>query len=50
MLWYYDYYVAQGTGAFAKVKRIVHLHAAHCLDILRQKLMCHPDAGLPGQL
>lgn len=50
MHWNYDYYVAQGTGTFENSKRIVHLHATHCLDILRQKLMCIPDVGVLGQL
>jgi hypothetical protein len=50
MHWDYDYYVAQGTGAFANFKRIVRLHATHCLDILRQKLICNPDVGVLGQL
>ncbi len=29
---------------------IVRVHTTHCLDILRQVLMCNPDVGVLGQV
>jgi hypothetical protein len=29
---------------------IVQIHTTHCLDILRQVLMCNPDVGVLGQV
>ena len=29
---------------------IVQVHATHCLDMLRQVLMCNPDVGVLGQV
>lgn len=45
-----DYYRAQGTGAFVNDEYIVRHHVSHCLDIIRQQLMCTPDTGLLGQV
>jgi hypothetical protein len=28
----------------------VQVHTTHCLDILRQVLMCNPDVGVLGQV
>ncbi|KAL2871651.1 oxidase ustYa family protein [Aspergillus lucknowensis] len=46
----YDYYRAQGAGAFANDEFIVRKHVSHCLDILRQQLMCTIDIGVLGQV
>jgi hypothetical protein len=46
----YDYYHAQGEGAFKNKDNIVRLHVSHCLDILRQQLMCTVDTGVLGQV
>lgn len=46
----YDYYHAQGHGAFKNGDHIVRFHVTHCLDIIRQQLMCMPDTGLLGQI
>jgi hypothetical protein len=27
-----------------------HIPAAHCLDVIRQQLMCQPDTGILGQV
>lgn len=48
--WNYDYYVAQKKGAFSNSEYIVQIHTTHCLDILRQVLMCNPDVGVLGQV
>ncbi|KAL4948031.1 hypothetical protein BDW69DRAFT_203833 [Aspergillus filifer] len=46
----YDYYHAQGTGAFKNDDYVVRRHVSHCLDILRQQLMCTIDVGVLGQV
>jgi hypothetical protein len=45
-----DYYRSQGKGAFINEDMIVRHHVSHCLDIIRQQLMCTPDTGLLGQV
>lgn len=45
-----DYYRAKGTGAFLNEEHIVKAHVSHCLDIIRQQLMCMPDTGVLGQV
>ncbi|KAE8454357.1 hypothetical protein EG329_005282 [Mollisiaceae sp. DMI_Dod_QoI] len=50
-LWYnYDYYHALGQGAFKNEEFIVRKHVSHCVDILRQQLMCTVDVGVLGQV
>ncbi|KAL3488371.1 hypothetical protein BJX62DRAFT_179584 [Aspergillus germanicus] len=46
----YEYYHAQGKGAFRNDDFIVRKHVSHCLDILRQQLMCTIDKGVLGQV
>ncbi|KAL5358083.1 hypothetical protein BJX96DRAFT_182665 [Aspergillus floccosus] len=46
----YDYYHAKGEGAFVNDDYIVRKHVSHCLDILRQQLMCTVDVGVLGQI
>lgn len=48
--WNYDYYLAKGEGPFVNSEYIVQIHATHCLDMLRQVLMCNPDVGVLGQV
>jgi hypothetical protein len=48
--WNYDYYKAKKEGAFVNSEYIVRVHTTHCLDILRQVLMCNPDVGVLGQV
>lgn len=48
--WNYDYYLAKGEGPFVNSEYIVRIHATHCLDMLRQVLMCSPDVGVLGQV
>lgn len=48
--WNYDYYKALGEGAFVNSEYIVRVHTTHCLDIIRQVLMCNPDVGVLGQV
>lgn len=50
-LWYnYDYYHDLGAGAFKNEDYIVKFHVSHCLDIVRQQLMCTVDVGVLGQV
>lgn len=50
-LWYnYEYYHDLGQGAFKNEEFIVKYHVSHCLDILRQQLMCAVDVGMLGQV
>ncbi|KAF2640645.1 hypothetical protein P280DRAFT_369227, partial [Massarina eburnea CBS 473.64] len=48
--WNYKYYQQQGKGAFSNSEYIVRYHVTHCLDILRQQLMCVTDVGVLGQI
>jgi hypothetical protein len=45
-----DYYRSQGKGAFVNNEMIVRHHVSHCLDMIRQQLMCFPDTGIMGQV
>ncbi|ETN46997.1 uncharacterized protein HMPREF1541_01187 [Cyphellophora europaea CBS 101466] len=46
----FDYYKALGEGAFKNDDMIVEKHVTHCLDILRQQLMCRADFSVFGQV
>lgn len=46
--WNFDYYLALGEGPFKNTERILQSHVGHCLDILRQVIMCQPDTGVFG--
>lgn len=46
----YEHYHALGEGAFQNSDHIVRYHVSHCLDILRQQLMCAVDTGIFGQI
>jgi len=48
--WNYDYYHSLGKGAFKNDDNILRLHVTHCLDIIRQQLMCTVDVGVLGQV
>ena len=48
--WDYDYYHALGEGAFSNDDQVLRIHTSHCLDILRQQLMCTTDIGVLGQV
>ncbi|SMR64022.1 unnamed protein product [Zymoseptoria tritici ST99CH_3D1] len=45
-----DYYRDLGTGAFQNEPHIVQKHVSHCLDVIRQQLMCTVDIGVLGQV
>lgn len=45
-----DYYRSKGTGAFVNDDHIVQKHVSHCMDIIRQQLMCTVDIGVLGQV
>ena len=49
LYWNYDYYAAQGNGAFSNDPSLLKVHVNHCVDILRQVIMCQPDTGVLGQ-
>ncbi|KAF2397623.1 hypothetical protein EJ06DRAFT_584040 [Trichodelitschia bisporula] len=44
------YYHDRGEGAFKNEEHIVKFHVTHCLDIIRQQLMCTVDVGVLGQV
>lgn len=48
--WNYKYYLARKEGAFVNSEYILRVHTTHCLDIIRQVLMCNPDVGVLGQV
>ncbi|KAK3935324.1 hypothetical protein QBC46DRAFT_422863 [Diplogelasinospora grovesii] len=43
-------YKALGTHAFKNDDHILQLHVSHCLDTVRQVLMCNADTGVLGQV
>lgn len=49
-VWDVDYYRQKGKGAFTNEDHIVRKHVSHCIDILRQQLMCQADVGVFGQV
>ncbi|KAN0089609.1 protein of unknown function (DUF3328) domain containing protein [Hyaloscypha variabilis] len=44
--WNHDYYSKLGEKEFANEDYIVRMHADHCLDALREQLMCTADIGV----
>ncbi|KAG9233624.1 hypothetical protein BJ875DRAFT_463674 [Amylocarpus encephaloides] len=46
----YDYYQEKQESAFLNGEPILRLHITHCLDILRQQLMCTVDFGVLGRV
>ncbi|KAL1594458.1 hypothetical protein SLS60_010218 [Paraconiothyrium brasiliense] len=50
LAWNFAYYQAQGLGPFSNDPEILKYHVTHCLDILRQQLMCTVDIGVLGQV
>ncbi|TVY34181.1 Oxidase [Lachnellula subtilissima] len=46
----YGYYKSKGEGAFTNDDRILQFHVTHCMDVIRQQLMCMPDTGVLGQV
>ena len=46
----YPYYKALGMHAFKNNDEILQKHVSHCVDILRQVLMCNVDTGVLGQV
>ncbi|KAF2198139.1 hypothetical protein GQ43DRAFT_337235, partial [Delitschia confertaspora ATCC 74209] len=48
--WNYDHYHAKGEGAFINSDYVVKYHVTHCMDIIRQQLMCTLDIGVLGQV
>ncbi|KAL4779836.1 hypothetical protein BJX76DRAFT_351455 [Aspergillus varians] len=46
----YEYYHVKGAGPFKNNDFIVRRHVSHCLDIIRQQLMCTIDVGVLGQV
>lgn len=50
LYWNAPYYQHLGHGAFKNAEPILQLHVTHCLDILRQQLMCTVDVAVFGQV
>ncbi|KAF1911109.1 tat pathway signal sequence [Ampelomyces quisqualis] len=50
LAWNFDYYQKQGLGPFSNDAHILKHHVTHCLDIIRQQLMCTVDVGVLGQV
>ncbi|KAF5022922.1 hypothetical protein F66182_5041 [Fusarium sp. NRRL 66182] len=46
----YDHYKALGGHAFHNDGEVFRLHLTHCLDTIRQVLMCNTDTSLLGQV
>ncbi|KAH8129504.1 hypothetical protein ACSS6W_002068 [Trichoderma asperelloides] len=46
----YDRYKELGEHAFLNEEYILRRHITHCLDTVRQALMCHIDTGVLGQV
>ncbi|KAJ0103755.1 hypothetical protein J7T55_001374 [Diaporthe amygdali] len=50
LYWNYEYYKELGAGAFVNDDMIIEKHISHCLDTIRQTLMCNADTGVLGQV
>ncbi|KAF6807364.1 tat pathway signal sequence [Colletotrichum sojae] len=46
----YQYYKDMGMHAFKNDDNILKLHVSHCLDTVRQVLMCNVDTAVLGQV
>ena len=46
----YDYYHSKGDGPFSDPLEVQRWHVSHCLDFLRQHLMCTVDIGVFGSV
>ncbi|KAK0738048.1 hypothetical protein B0T18DRAFT_335326 [Schizothecium vesticola] len=46
----YQYYKDRGTHSFKNEGKILELHITHCIDAIRQVLMCNVDTRLMGQV
>ena len=50
----YPYYreigLKTGQGVFADTEELVRLHYSHCLEMLRQRLLCTADTNVCGQV
>ncbi|KAI1126438.1 hypothetical protein F5Y10DRAFT_293829 [Nemania abortiva] len=46
LVYNYDHYLEQGEEEFYDGEPIIKLHVGHCLDMIRQQLMCSADVGL----
>ncbi|MCJ1332214.1 hypothetical protein MMC10_008906 [Thelotrema lepadinum] len=46
----FEHYHQQGKGAFKNEDSVLKDHVTHCLDTLRQQLMCTVDVGMLGQV
>ncbi|KIN03061.1 hypothetical protein OIDMADRAFT_18524 [Oidiodendron maius Zn] len=44
--WNYNYYQNLGEVEFENEERFLRIHADHCLDALREQLMCTADIGI----
>ncbi|TID27959.1 hypothetical protein E2P81_ATG00714 [Venturia nashicola] len=45
-----DYYRNLKKGAFVNGEKVVKKHISHCLDMIRQQLMCTADLGVLSQV
>ncbi|EGC43577.1 conserved hypothetical protein [Histoplasma capsulatum var. duboisii H88] len=45
----YEYYSKLGDGPFRDSEEMLKTHIGHCIDILRQRVMCTSDVGIMGQ-
>ncbi|KAL5594743.1 hypothetical protein BROUX41_001657 [Berkeleyomyces rouxiae] len=45
-----DYYKNLGKHAFKNDEHVLQRHVTHCLDTIRQVLMCNADTGILGQV
>ncbi|KAE9368375.1 hypothetical protein N431DRAFT_347475 [Stipitochalara longipes BDJ] len=46
----YNYYLAQGKEAFGDTPEVLHWHVSHCVDFIRQRLMCTMDTDVFGSV
>ncbi|OAX84481.1 hypothetical protein ACJ72_01152 [Emergomyces africanus] len=45
----FEYYSKKGDGPFQNSDDVLKTHIGHCIDILRQQIMCTADVGVFGQ-
>ena len=50
LAWNYPHYIAERHDSFHADADVIELHVNHCVDVIRQRLMCVPDTGVFGQV
>ncbi|KAF4550971.1 Hypothetical protein D9617_15g043250 [Elsinoe fawcettii] len=50
LYWNFEHYSSEGHRPFDRPYHHVKMHITHCMDIIRQRLMCTADTGVISQI